>query len=499
MQNDFHHYLTKIGEVGFVEKVVSSSLAYAQGLPGARPYEVVMFESGETGQVVSLDGAAVELMSFSKNPIKVGSRVVRINETLAVPVGGELLGAVVDPLGHLVDPTLHLSALKTTRAIDIGPPGIDARARITRPCVTGVSLVDLMLPLGKGQRELVIGDQKSGKSFFLMRALFAQIKEGAVGVYAVIGKSKITIRQVAEMLNRLGIMKKVVMVVSSADDPSGLVFLTPYTAMTIAEYFRDQGQDALVVLDDLSTHAKAYREIALLGRRFPGRNSYPGDIFYAHARLLERAGNFKVNGKECAITCLPVTEAVQGDITGYIQTNVMSMTDGHLFFDHRLFAEGRRPAIDPFLSVTRVGRQTQTPLGQEIGRSMLTFLRNASRMHQFASFGAELSEHIRFTLEKEARLLQFFDQTEFMMVYPPVQLFLFGAIWGDVLVDRPRQDLRVLMRTAIAQYESDQQFRSQVESITRDCSSLEALVIRIKESTLVGQLLQGASVPAGSG
>ena len=488
MQHDFHQYLAETKEVGFVDRVVSASLVYAQGLPGVKPQEIVMFESGELGQVLGIEENAVELLSFSRDPIRVGSKVVRANRPLEIAVGDSLLGAVVDPLGNFFSQA-HPAPMKEARPVEIIPSNIQSRARITRANSTGVSLVDLILPLGKGQRELIIGDQKSGKSFFLVRSLLAQVNEGAVGVYAVVGKSKIAIRQIEETLRRMKIMEKIVMVASSADDAAGTIFLTPYAAMTIAEYFRDRGNDVLLVLDDLTTHAKAYREIALLGRRFPGRNSYPGDIFYAHARLLERAGNFKVGETERAITCLPVAEAVQGDITGYIQTNLMSMTDGHLYFDHRLFAEGRRPAIDPFLSVTRVGRPTQSPLTQEIGRTLLTFLKHASELHQFTSFGAELSENIRGILVKEARLLQFFDQTEFYMIPLPVEIFLFGIAWGNFLDDKPAYTIRTLMGKMITRYDADQNFRKKIDAASAHCPFVPVLLEQIRASALIEELL----------
>jgi F0F1-type ATP synthase alpha subunit len=209
--------------------------------------------------------------------------------------------------------------------------------------------------------------------------------------------------QAESFFNKTGAAKNLVIVASSSHDPVGEIWLTPYTAMTVAEYFRDKGRDVLLVLDDMTAHAKFYRELSLVARRFPGRESYPGDIFYVHSKLLERAGNFVIDGGEAAITCLPVVDTVQGDITGYIQTNLMSMTDGHLLFDRALFIEGRRPAIDPFRSVTRVGRQTQTILRRQIGRLLLTFLQSVEHLHGFASFEAELGERVTRELKKEKR------------------------------------------------------------------------------------------------
>ncbi len=475
---NFDKFLTQVGEIGFINKVVSS-LVYAEGLPGAKPEELVIFESGELGEVTALTESNVEILGFSKNPVRVGSRVVRTNKALEVPVGEELLGRVLNPLGRSIDPSSPVPPMKEMRPIEILPPGIGKRARIKTPCHTGVALADLMIPLGKGQRELVMGDQKTGKSRFLLRSLLTQVRQGAVGVYAVIGKGQVAVKQIEESLRQLGIMDRTVIVTSMSDDASGMIFLTPYTAMTIAEYFRDAGRDVLLVLDDLSVHAKAYREIALLGRRFPGRNSYPGDIFYTHARLLERAGNFITPLGERAITCLPVVETTQGDLTGFIQTNIMAMTDGHIFFDHTLFAEGRRPAIDPFLSVTRVGRQTQTPLQREVGRTLITFLREVAGLHNFASFGAELGERIRSSLEKEKRIMQFFDQTAYDSIPANLQLVLFGLIWGDFWQEKNLEEVRLAIQKTIFMYETRLEVRRRVDGTISLCDSTESLINHI--------------------
>lgn len=479
--NTFQHHLQENGEIGFVERVVSS-LVYANGLPGARPQEMVVFESGETGRVTGLGETAVELVSFSRRPVVVGTRVARTGRLLEVPVGEELLGSVINPLGESLNPASPIPPLKERRVIDTMPLGIQERSRIKKQCVTGVSLVDRLLPLGLGQRELVLGDQKTGKTRFLLRSLLSQVKEGAVGVYAVIGKGQLAVRQVEQAIRGFGITKQVVIVAASADEPASMIGIAPYTAMTIAEFFRDQGRQVLVVFDDLTLHAKMYRELALLGRKFPGRNSYPGDIFYVHARLLERAGNFITPRGEAAITCLPVIETPLGDVTGYIATNLMSMTDGHLFFDHILFAEGRRPAIDPFLSVTRVGRQTQTPLEREISSELLTFLKTAERLHSFASFGAELGEHIKEALAKEQRIRQFFDQTAYEMVPRGVQLLLFGLVWGDLWRQKTKDEVRrEIYRIVIAARDEKDEFRKKVDSLVEGCGSIKELVERVKD------------------
>lgn len=495
MKFDFHSTLTKTGEVGFVERAVSS-LLYAEGLPGARMNELVVLESGDAGQVIALRESLVEVLNFSREPIRVGSRLARTGKAVEVPVGEALLGTIIDPLGRSLDPARPLGGIREYRELEVVPSGIQSRARIRRQCQTGVTIVDLMLPLGYGQRELVIGDQKTGKSRFALRVLRTQVMEGAVGIYVMIGKGKLAIRQVIETLTRMGVRDRTVVVASSADDAAGMIYLTPYAAMTIAEYFRDKGRNVIIILDDLSTHAKIYREIALLGRRFPGRNSYPGDIFYAHARLLERAGNFilpqssqtRARG-EAAITCLPIVEAPLGDLTGYIQTNTMAMTDGHLFFDHVLFTEGRRPAIDPFVSVTRVGRQTQSPLGREVGQTITTFLKEVETYHNFASFGAELGEHIKSALVKEGQLIQLFDETSLDTVPPSVQITLFAIIWSELWRDEKLEKVRQGIQKLILSYDAQMGVKKSIDSLVEDSGTLEVFLARVKHLDIARNLL----------
>jgi len=487
-KQDFNSYLAATGEVGFVDRVISS-LVYLQGLPGVRREELVVFESGEIAQVIGISEENVELLNLSRTQVRVGSRAARTGSFLQVPVGDVLLGNVVDPLGHSLDPTKPLPPMQETRATDVAPLGISTRSRIKRPCDTGIALIDLMIPLGKGQRELIIGDQKTGKTRVLLRALLTQVREGSIGIYAAIGKSQLAIKQIEEQLVHLGIQNQTVIIASSASDGAGMIFLTPYTAMTIAEYFRDQGKDVVVMLDDLSVHAKIYREISLLGRRFPGRNSYPGDIFYLHSKLLERAGNFIHKEKgEVSITCLAVAEAPQGDMTGYIQTNIMSMTDGHLFFDHRLFSEGRRPAIDPFISVTRVGRQTQSRLKQQIARELTSFLRNMEKIHTFKSFGAEMSEQIRRSLEKEDRIIQFFDQTAYDSIPASIQIILFAFVWSDLWREKSKSDIRFLIQKIIFMGDTKPDMRKKADDFIAGIETLDILLTRIKDFDILAEI-----------
>lgn len=449
---DFNAQLSKIGEYGVIEEV-KHPIAVINGLYGARLNEIVLFESGEMGEVFLLEEEKCEILVFSKNAVRVGERVTRLNKFLSVPVGEELLGNIINPLGDSVSAKPYTRP-KEEREIDVEPLGIPYRSKIKKPFLTGTALIDMMIPLGKGQKELVIGDRKTGKSSFLMTALKNQVQQGTIGIYASIARRKSDTKKVEAFFEKEGIIDKTIIVSTNSFDSPSLIYLTPYAAMTIAEYFRDKGRDVLVVFDDLSAHAKFYREISLLAQRFPGRESYPGDIFYAHAKLMERTGNFKVNGKEVSITSLPVAELVEGDFTGYIATNLMGMTDGHIFFDSNIYYRGRRPAINISLSVTRVGRQAQSTLVRSINRELTAFLALYEKMQNLSHFGAELTETVKHVLETGQIVYDFFEQHYTMVIPLPVQLVLLALLWLKILDETSLDAITVYRENLLASYKN---------------------------------------------
>lgn len=489
---DFNYYLNTIGEIGYVEQT-TNAIIYASGLPEAKPGELVLFETkpqdqlSQLGQVLSFNKNTVEILIFSKNILTSGTKIVRTNEFLKIPVGKELLGNIIDPLGKSLEDKI-LTSTSTTILGDINmpPSGITTRKGIKRHFITGAPVVDLLLPLGYGQKQLVIGDRKTGKTDFLLQSVLTQAKMGNICVYAAIGKRKLDIKKLKDVFSNYEILDRIVIVASGSQDPTGLIYLTPYSAMTISEYFRDQGFDVLLVLDDLATHAKFYREIALLGKKFPGRNSYPGDIFYTHANLLERAGNFLTPKGEKAITCLPVAETIQGDLSGYIQTNLMSMTDGHLYFDTDLFGKGRRPAINPFLSVTRVGKQTQSNVERDINREILSFLTLFEKMQSFTHFGAELNETTKVTISVGQELIKFFQQQPSSTMQINAQILLFCLLWLNIVqkfsfLEQP-EDLQKIVRI----YETKEDFQKWVDSTINSATSFNNLlgIIRQKKDEI---------------
>lgn len=485
---DFKYYLDSISEIGFVEKA-SSAIVHVSGLPKIKTDEIVIFEGGKIGIALSFTPEIVEMLVFSKDPIRHGTKVVRTNEFLKVPVGPELFGRIIDPLGN---PLTAMDAYKkplASRGINAAAGGILTRKTITRQLETGVPIVDLVMPLGFGQRELIIGDRKTGKTNFLLQAILAQVKQNHICIYAAIGKKMLDIKDAEEFFKKQGIKDKVIVVATGFDDPIGLSFLVPFSAMTISEYFRDAGYDVLIVFDDLTTHAKFYREISLLGKRFPGRNSYPGDIFYTHAKLLERAGNFITPLGEKAITCLPVVETVQGDLSGYIQTNIMSMTDGHLYFDSDLFAKGRRPAINPFLSVTRVGRQTQSTLKRDINREILSFLTISEKMQNFTHFGAELTESTKVTLAVGEKVIQFLDQGQSTTMPINLQILLFSMLWDNILQNKNVEPIGKDINKIIDQYNKPD-IGERIDEVINTAKSFNDLlkVMREKGEKLLAEL-----------
>ncbi|MDO8335485.1 MAG: F0F1 ATP synthase subunit alpha [Candidatus Saccharibacteria bacterium] len=451
---DFRKKMMESGEYGIVQNV-RHPIVVASGLPGARLSEIVMFETGEMGEVFLMERDQLEILVFSKDPIKVGTKIIRLNSFLSVPVGDALLGSVVDPLGNLVSQSAQNINFEGSRQIDNSPLGIAYRARIKKPLLTGVTIIDTMVPLGYGQKELILGDRKTGKTSFILSTIKNQIEQGSIAIYAGISKRKSDIKKVEDFLSREGLTDSSIIIATTPYDSPSLIYTTPFSAITIAEYFRDKGRDVVVVLDDLSTHARAYLEISLLAKRFPGRDSYPGDIFHTHARIMERAGNFNLSeGREASITILPVAEVVEGDLTGYITTNLMSMTDGHIFFDSNIYFEGRRPAVNIPLSVTRVGRQAQTPLLRSINREIGAFLTLYDRVANLSHFGAELNQTVKETIATGESLYLFFNQHYNVSIPIHAQVVLYGLLWLN-LIDRTELGLEKAKLKMIEAYSDE--------------------------------------------
>lgn len=457
---DYQYYLKKYGEYAQVTEV-KYPIIKAVGLPGAKIKEIVMFETGEMGQIFDLGQDSVRILLFSALAVKVGTKISRTDNQLKIPTRDDFFGHILDPFCVPMTSGLDNKQIDSYQPVDIYPLNIDARVRISKPLITGVALVDIVLPLGLGQKQLVLGDRKTGKSTFVLSVIKNQIEHGAVAIYAAIGNKKSDIKSLEEFMNADKKRREnMIIVASSAFDSPGLIFLTPFTAMTLAEYFRDQGRDVILILDDLLTHAKFYREFSLLAETFPGRDSYPGDIFHIHAKLLERAGNFKYPKKDSvSITCLPIAETQDADLTGYIISNLMSITDGHLLFDGNVYAKGNRPAINNTLSVTRVGKQTQDKLMKDINREVSSLFSAYERVENLSHFGTEVSDSVKNTLSLGTKIQYFFNQPEGITFEKELYLVLFCLVWlGLVNTESEIENAREKLLTALAKEESEQFF-----------------------------------------
>ena len=401
---------TKALETGTV-LTVGDGVARVFGLEKAQSGELVEFQNSTQGLILNLeeDNVGIAVMG-SDAGIKEGDQVKRTGRIADVTVGDEILGRVVNGLGQPID---ELGPIKsnTRRRIETKAPGIIARAPVNEPMQTGIKAIDAMIPIGRGQRELIIGDRQTGKTAIAIDAIINQRHTGVKCVYVAIGQKQSTVARVMEKLKRADALSYTVIVSATASDPAPLQFLAPYTGCAIAEYWRDSGQHALIVYDDLSKQAVAYRQLSLLLRRPPGREAFPGDVFYLHSRLLERAAKITANQDELkaypeitkgggSITALPIVETQAGDVSAYIPTNVISITDGQIFLETELYNAGQRPAINVGLSVSRVGGSAQVAAMRQLAGSMRLDLAQYRALAAFAQFGSDLD---KTTLEQLAR------------------------------------------------------------------------------------------------
>jgi F-type H+-transporting ATPase subunit alpha len=408
---------TVIEQVGRVEQV-GDGVALISGLPGACQDELLAFAGGGSGMAISLERQVIGAVLLSAwEGIAAGSAVRGTSQVVRVPVGEGLLGRAVDPLGHPLDGGPPITADRYD-PVDRPAPPIIARDAITTPLHTGILAIDAMIPLGRGQRELIIGDRQTGKTAIAVDAMIAQRWTDVVCVYAAVGQKASSVNQVMAAVREQGAPERTVLVVGAADGPPGLQWIAPYAACTMAEYFRDRGQDALLVIDDLTKHAAAYRQLSLLLRRPPGREAYPGDIFYIHSRLLERSAKLATDLGGGSLTALPIAETQGGSLTAYIPTNLISITDGQIYLEPKLFHEGLKPAIDVAKSVSRVGGKTQAPAINVLARSLRLDYAQFMELEAFTRFGAVVDETTRKTIDHGRRIRAILGQPQ----YRPLRL-----------------------------------------------------------------------------
>ena len=378
-------------------------------------------------EIETIDGAVVQAFALNlledeigavilgdDSAVRAGAQVSLTGKVLSVPIGPELVGRVVDPLGRPLDGGAPIDA-KKTGLIERNAPGVMDRKSVHEPLMTGLMAIDTMVPIGRGQRELIIGDRQTGKTAIAIDTMINQAKQktGVINVYVAVGQKLSKVSALVERLKREGVMEQTIVVATGPSDPAPLLYLAPYAGCAMAEYFRDNGQHALIIYDDLSKHAVAYRQMSLLLRRPPGREAYPGDVFYLHSRLLERSAKLSDKLGAGSLTALPIIETQAGDISAYIPTNVISITDGQIFLETNLFYQGIRPAISVGLSVSRVGGSAQTKAVKSVAGSLRLDLAQFRELASFAQFGSDLDAETKQRIERGQRLTELLKQKQY--------------------------------------------------------------------------------------
>jgi len=442
-----------IKEVGTVISV-GDGIARIYGLEKAMAGELLEFPHNIFGMVLNLEednvGAAVLGSDYE---IKEGDIVKRTGKIVEVPVGEGLAGRVINAIGQPIDDKGPIES-KTNRRIEIKAPGIVARKSVKEPLQTGIKAIDGMIPIGRGQRELIIGDRQTGKTAIALDTIINQKGQGVFCIYVAIGQKQSTVAQIVEKLRQFGALDYTVVVAATASSPAPLQFMAPYTGCTIGEYFRDNGKHALIIYDDLSKHAVAYRQLSLLLRRPPGREAYPGDVFYLHSRLLERAAKLSDELGGGSLTALPVIETQAGDVSAYIPTNVISITDGQIFLETDLFYSGIRPAINVGLSVSRVGGSAQIKAMKSVAGTLRLELAQYRELAAFAQFGSDLDPATQRQLARGGRLVEILKQGQYKPLPVEKQVLIIYAATNGYVDAYPVSALRKYEEELNAYFES---------------------------------------------
>ena len=407
---------------------ISDGICWMDGLADIMYGEVIEFDCDERGMILDIQPDRIGCVVFGKyENIESGSRVRRVGRIASVPVGDALLGRVVDAVGNPVDGEGRI-VTKEKRPIECQAPGILDRAPVNKPLHTGIKAVDALVPIGKGQRELIIGDRQTGKTAIAVDAIISQKGKGTICIYVAIGQKETSIAEIKERLEKHGAMEYTIIVAAPASGSAATQYIAPFSGTAMAEYFMYAGKDVLIIYDDLSKHAVAYRELSLLLHRPSGREAYPGDIFYLHSRLLERSAHISEELGGGSITALPIIETLAGDISAYIPTNVISITDGQIFLESELFNEGQRPAINVGLSVSRVGGSAQTKLMKQMAASLRTKLAQYRELADFTQLGSEVDETTRRALNSGAHLMEVLKQNRYQPMEDWKQALLLFAV-----------------------------------------------------------------------
>ncbi|MFZ1883070.1 MAG: F0F1 ATP synthase subunit alpha [Rhodoplanes sp.] len=426
-------------QVGCVESV-ADGIALISGLPDVRLNELLRFEHGQAGFAITLERNAIGCVLLDETGIGAGNRVHGTGEVLRVPVGPGMLGRTVDSLGRPLDGGAAIEA-ESHEPVERMAPAIIDRDFVSEPVQTGLLVLDAMFALGRGQRELIIGDRAIGKTAIAVDCIINQKFSDIVCVYVAVGQKSSTVMRVITAIEAHGAPQRCIFVVASASAPPGLQWIAPFSGFTIAEYFRDRGQHALVVIDDMTKHAATHREIALLTRQPPGREAYPGDVFYVHARLLERAAKLSKAGGGGSLTALPIAELDAGNLSAYIPTNLISITDGQIVLDARLFHEGHKPAVDVGTSVSRVGGKTQAPILREAAETLRLDYAQFLELEMFTRFGGVTDAQVKGRIARGQRIRAILSQPQYAPLRLAGEVALVLAVQGGVLDALPLEDI----------------------------------------------------------
>ncbi|MCC8068210.1 MAG: F0F1 ATP synthase subunit alpha [Ruminococcus sp.] len=431
----------QLDDVGSV-MTVGDGIARIYGLDNCMSGELLEFEDGIKGMALNLEQDFVgAVMLGSDTNIKEGSTVKRTGTIVSVPVGDEMLGRVVDALGQPIDGKGAILT-KETSPIEKIAPGIITRKSVHKPLQTGIKAIDSMIPIGRGQRELIIGDRQTGKTSIALDTIINQKGQDVICIYVAIGQKRSTVANVVETLEKADAMNYTIIVSATASELAPLQYIAPYSGVTIGEYFLNQGKDVLCIYDDLSKHAVAYRTLSLLLKRPPGREAYPGDVFYLHSRLLERACSLNENYGGGSLTALPIIETQAGDVSAYIPTNVISITDGQIFLETDLFNSGVRPAVNPGISVSRVGSAAQIKAMKKVSGSLKLLYSQFRELQSFSQFGSDLDKDTKDRLDKGERIVEVLKQDKNSPVSVEHQVVIIYAVVNDFLKEIPLKNVQ---------------------------------------------------------
>ncbi|MBO4354456.1 MAG: F0F1 ATP synthase subunit alpha [Clostridia bacterium] len=448
IKSQIKNYENKIveAEVGTVI-LVGDGIAKAHGLANCMANELLEFEGGDFGMALNLEENVVSIVLLSStSEIKEGSVVRRTGKVVSVPVGEKMIGRVVNALGQPIDGKGPIDS-ESTRPIESEAPGIIKRKSVSVPLHTGIKAIDSMIPIGRGQRELIIGDRQTGKTTIAIDTIINQKNSDVICVYVAIGQKNSTVAQLTETLREAGAMDYTVVVSATASESAPLQYIAPYSGCAIAEYFMAEGRDVLIIYDDLSKHAVAYRALSLLIRRPPGREAYPGDVFYLHSRLLERAARVAPEYGGGSITALPIIETQAGDVSAYIPTNVISITDGQIFLESELFHSGVMPAVNPGISVSRVGGSAQVKAMKKVAGTLKLLYSQYRELRSFAQFGSDLDADTKERLALGERIVEILKQNKTSPVEVGCQVaIIYAAVHGFL------KDVEV---TDVSEYEQE--------------------------------------------